>query len=60
MSHAPSSRENDAIEHVEERLVGLELYANAAAGFDGVLKERYSDFIVREIDIESGEAVVLN
>ena len=45
--------------HEEERAVGIELYANTAAGFEGVLKERFSDFVVREIDRTSGKAVVL-
>lgn len=45
--------------HEEERAVGIELYANTAAGFEGVLKERFSDFIVREIDCTTGKPVVL-
>ena len=52
-----SWRESDA---VEEKTAGIELYANAAAGFDGVLKERFSDFIVREIDKDTGKAVRLD
>lgn len=52
--------ENDVIEYVEEWFVGFEFYVNVVVGFDGVLKECYSDFIVWEIDIESGEVVVLN
>jgi len=46
--------------HEDERRVGIELYANAAAGFDGVLKARFSDFIVREIDRKTQREVRLN
>lgn len=52
-------RENDDPTHETERACGIELYANAAAGFSGILKERFSDFIVREIDRESGEGIHL-
>lgn len=55
---AMSWRENDP-SHVEEVSVGIELYANSAAGFEGVLKERFSDFVVREIDPVTNEPVKL-
>lgn len=52
--------ENDDPTHTEERSVGIELYANAAAGFEGIVKERFSDFIVREIERESGNGCELS
>jgi threonine synthase len=33
-----------------ETAVGIECYANAAVGFRAILKERFSDFVVQEID----------
>lgn len=41
-----------------ELSVGIEVYANKALGFVGVIKQRYSDFIVREVDY-SGKVAVL-
>lgn len=35
---------------LSENLVGISAFANTASGFQGILKQRYSDFIVREID----------
>ena len=34
-----------------EQSVGIEVYSTDTSGFLGVIKQRYSDFIVREIDI---------
>jgi tRNA pseudouridine13 synthase len=34
-----------------EQSVGIEVYSTDTSGFRGVIKQRYSDFIVREIDI---------
>lgn len=36
-----------------EVLVGITEFTNKAPGFRGILKQRYSDFIVREIDMEN-------
>jgi tRNA pseudouridine13 synthase len=36
--------------HVE-KMVGISLFANAAPGFQGIMKQRYSDFIVREVGL---------
>ncbi len=33
----------------EESAVGITNYANTAIGFSGILKQRYSDFVVREV-----------
>ena len=41
-----------------EKSVGIDVYANNAAGFVGVIKQRYSDFIVREVDY-SGKVAFL-
>ncbi|KAH7298366.1 hypothetical protein KP509_25G039600 [Ceratopteris richardii] len=37
---------------MEEEQVGITCYANSARGFSGIVKQRYSDFIVNEIDSE--------
>jgi tRNA pseudouridine13 synthase len=42
----------------EEVSVGIECYANSASGFQAILKERYTDFIVNEIGLD-GEVVHL-
>ena len=42
----------------EEMSVGIECYANSASGFQAILKERYTDFIVNEIGLD-GEVVHL-
>ena len=42
----------------EEKAVGIECYANTASGFQAILKERYTDFIVNEIGLD-GEVVHL-
>ena len=36
--------------HVE-KMVGISLFANVAPGFQGIMKQRYSDFIVREVGL---------
>ena len=36
-----------------EKLVGITEYTNKAPGFRGILKQRYSDFIVREIGLDN-------
>ena len=42
----------------EEVSVGIECYANSASGFQAILKERYTDFIVNEIGLD-GQVVHL-
>ena len=42
----------------EEASVGIECNANSAEGFRAILKERYTDFVVNEID-QDGEVVHL-
>ena len=42
----------------EEALVGIECNANSAEGFRAILKERYTDFVVNEID-QNGQVVHL-
>ena len=42
----------------EEASVGIECNANSAQGFRAILKERYTDFVVNEID-QDGEVVHL-
>lgn len=43
-----------------EESVGIQMYtSHELAGFAGILKQRYSDFIVREIDV-SGNVAYLN
>ncbi|KAK2715888.1 pseudouridylate synthase 7 homolog [Artemia franciscana] len=42
-----------------EKDVGIKSYVNLHCGFTGVIKQRFSDFIVREIDMD-GRVVVLN
>lgn len=37
---------------VEEDQAGITCYANSARGFRGILKQRYADFIVHELDCE--------
>lgn len=41
-----------------EASVGIDCYANSAAGFRAILKERFTDFVVNEIDM-AGEVVHL-
>jgi tRNA pseudouridine13 synthase len=45
-------------EDTAEVSVGIECFANSAAGFRAILKERYTDFVVNEIDL-AGEVVHL-
>jgi tRNA pseudouridine13 synthase len=45
-------------EDPEEAAVGIACYANSAGGFRAILKERYTDFVVNEIDL-AGEVVHL-
>lgn len=44
--------ENEAVEEQFEDLVGITEFANKAKGINGILKQRYSDFIVREIALD--------
>eukprot|EP00250_Pteridium_aquilinum_P011521 c20125_g1_i1 orf=439-2703(-) len=37
---------------VQEDQAGITCYANSARGFRGILKQRYADFIVNEVDCE--------
>lgn len=37
---------------VEEDKAGITCYANKASGFRGILKQRYADFIVNEVDCD--------
>eukprot|EP00249_Psilotum_nudum_P012522 c23830_g1_i2 orf=290-1879(+) len=37
---------------VEEETVGIKCYVNSVPGFRGILKQRYSDFIVNEVDCD--------
>jgi tRNA pseudouridine13 synthase len=37
---------------VTESTVGIARFMNTAKGFQGILKQRYADFIVREVDLE--------
>ena len=45
-------------ESIDESQAGIRLFRNTLSGFTGCLKQRYSDFIVHEIDME-GEIVRL-
>ena len=42
-----------------EKLVGISSFANAAVGFQGIMKQRYSDFVVREVST-SNQLTVLS
>ncbi|KAJ7515119.1 hypothetical protein O6H91_23G071800 [Diphasiastrum complanatum] len=47
------SSDNDfekVVSMVDEECVGIQCYTNATPGFRGVLKQRYADFIVNEVD----------
>ena len=39
-------------EGLAETSVGISTYANNAPGFEGIMKQRYSDFVVREVGID--------
>lgn len=41
-----------------EKLVGISIFANSAPGFQGIMKQRYSDFVVREVGL-GGECTAL-
>eukprot|EP00002_Diphylleia_rotans_P027763 TRINITY_DN5579_c0_g1_i1.p1 TRINITY_DN5579_c0_g1~~TRINITY_DN5579_c0_g1_i1.p1 ORF type:complete len:658 (+),score=154.66 TRINITY_DN5579_c0_g1_i1:46-2019(+) len=41
---------DEMFESFGEKDVGVTEYANSALGFDGLVKQRYSDFIVNEVD----------
>ena len=53
-----SAKEANTVGDDEETAVGIECYANSASGFQAILKERYTDFIVNEIGLD-GEVVHL-
>lgn len=53
-----SAKGANAVGDDEETAVGIECYANTASGFQAILKERYTDFIVNEIGLD-GEVVHL-
>ena len=53
-----SAKGANAVGDDEEAAVGIECYANSASGFQAILKERYTDFIVNEIGLD-GEVVHL-
>lgn len=50
LSLAYHLRHTPAVKMVEEEQAGICCYANSASGFRGILKHRYSDFIVNEVD----------
>eukprot|EP01094_Clydonella_sp_ATCC50884_P017215 TRINITY_DN2956_c1_g3_i1.p1 TRINITY_DN2956_c1_g3~~TRINITY_DN2956_c1_g3_i1.p1 ORF type:complete len:773 (+),score=243.69 TRINITY_DN2956_c1_g3_i1:249-2321(+) len=57
---APVGLRNDTASVLErEARVGISKFLGSAAGFDGVMKLRYSDFLVNEIN-EQGEVVRLD
>ena len=39
------------INDLDEEAVYISCYANTAPGFIGVLRERYTDFVVNEVDV---------
>jgi tRNA pseudouridine13 synthase len=41
-----------------EKLLGISIFANSASGFQGIMKQRYSDFVVREVGL-GGECTAL-
>jgi tRNA pseudouridine13 synthase len=43
-----------------EAYVGITAYANQHPGFQGILKERYSDFVVREVSLDDEVLYVKN
>ncbi|KAK4414247.1 Multisubstrate pseudouridine synthase 7 [Sesamum alatum] len=47
-----SSRSEGSMTSVEESDVGILCYISNLPGFRGVLKQRYSDFIVNEVDLD--------
>lgn len=51
--------EIDVVEEQFDDLVGITEFANQAKGINGILKQRYSDFIVREIAL-NGSVSYLN
>ena len=50
---------NDSLRENEVRYGLLKFVSNHGKRFKGIIKQRYSDFMVREIDVK-GEVVVLN
>jgi tRNA pseudouridine13 synthase len=43
-----------------ETSVGISIYANLAHGFQGIVKQRYSDFIVREVGLDGNCSALEN
>lgn len=52
------SEQDDRTKPVQEKDVGITEYISKHAGFQGVIKQRYSDFLVSEIDL-NGQVVKL-
>ncbi len=43
---------SDASDESFEQAVGITAFANTAVGFSGILKQRFSDFVVREVTLD--------
>ena len=60
VSYKPITMENNSPPSITEEIVGIQAYTNNdIKGFIGIHKQRFSDFIVREID-RNGNVATIN